>query len=193
MIYVYEDWTIEDVPRCFYVGKGNLNRLRQSQRNVHHERIAAKYGLDRRIVFNSNNNEECLQREIDLIAERHTYVRDPVYNGVGCNYTLGGEGVTGYERSEELRRHHSEVMKGHTTSPETRMKLSMALKGRRLSQAQIAGMMKPVARCDDDMNVIETYTSLKAAALAVGGSSSNIIHAIQGRILRHKGFRWQYV
>jgi hypothetical protein len=32
MFYVYVDWTTEDSPRPFYVGKGNISRTRKGKR-----------------------------------------------------------------------------------------------------------------------------------------------------------------
>ena len=42
-LYVYEDWTCEEAPRCFYVGKGMLNRVKRNTRNQLHTNIVNKY------------------------------------------------------------------------------------------------------------------------------------------------------
>lgn len=47
----------------------------------------------------------------------------------GYNLTAGGDGITGYECSDELRRARSERLKGTKFSDETRQKMSEAKKG----------------------------------------------------------------
>lgn len=94
MFFTYVDWTIT-TPQPFYVGVGDIRRLgRRFGRNKHHTHTAKKYGLDRRTVASFETREDALAFEIKLIAEYHTFVDDPNYNGIGTNYTIGGEGCT---------------------------------------------------------------------------------------------------
>ena len=51
----------------------------------------------------------------------------------GYNLTAGGDGVRGYQASDEERRQISESLKGHEVPAETRRKISDALKGRTLT------------------------------------------------------------
>ena len=80
--FVYVDWTTEDVPRPFYVGKGNERRIKFPRRNRLHENIANKHGLIRQVVFETDDEQLALALEQRLIEEYKTYVH-------------GGEGYWG--------------------------------------------------------------------------------------------------
>ena len=100
--YTYVDYTADDhVP--FYVGKGNDVRTRDLRRNKHHINVINKHGIIRDVVIQTSVEEIAFNEEIRLIAELHTFVDDPEYNGLGCNYTPGGEGHTPC-KAEKLRR-----------------------------------------------------------------------------------------
>jgi len=108
MHHVYIDYTNDDRP--FYVGMGLENRLsRRFGRNPRHTNMGKKHGLNRKIVSSFPDREDAVSLEIKLIAEHHTFVDDPDYNGIGCNYTTGGEGCA---CSEETRKKISESRKG---------------------------------------------------------------------------------
>ncbi len=111
MYHTYVDWT--DDGRPFYVGMGDDARVsRKLGRNKHHTHVSQKHGQDRRIVASFEERNDAVDLEIKLIAEHHTFVDDPAYNGVGTNYTLGGEGC---RCSEETRKKISESRKGKPT------------------------------------------------------------------------------
>ena len=93
--YVYVDYTKEEVPRPFYVGKGNSSRVLSLKRNAKHRGIAKKYGIERRQVFETVCEQEAFKRETELITELHTFVGDPECSDVSCNFTKGGEGIAG--------------------------------------------------------------------------------------------------
>lgn len=112
--HVYEDWTTEDTPRCFYVGKGNDDRVAKLQRNRYHADVVSLYGLDRRIVLTTFDESEALELERRLIIERRTHPNVPNYNGVGCNRTLGGQGNSGRIVSEKICKKISEAKRGKT-------------------------------------------------------------------------------
>jgi hypothetical protein len=120
-LYVYEDWTIEEVPRCFYVGQGYRRRVDKTQRNQFHTNIVNKHGLKRRVVFESIHRSEVDECEMRLIAEHHTYVGDPQYNGIGCNMTRGGEhGTLGYKFNDEQRARRRIMHQEIQNRPEVR-------------------------------------------------------------------------
>lgn len=100
--YVYVDWTREDTPRAFYVGKGTERRLRVSRRNWKHKKVRETFGIERKITFTTSDEEEAFREETRLILEHHTFVNDPKYVGIGCNFTGGGDG--GSRPSLETRR-----------------------------------------------------------------------------------------
>jgi len=96
MWYVYIDYTLEENPRPFYVGKGNANRIENYNRNKHHTNIKTKYGIRREIVYQSLDEDDAFLTEIILIKEHNTFVHDTSYT-FGANYTRGGEGSTGFK------------------------------------------------------------------------------------------------
>jgi hypothetical protein len=101
-----------------YVGKGNEGRTRNPERNGKHRHVRKTYGLRREVVFTSDDENDCFRREIELVAEHHTYVHDPLAADVACNFTKGGEGVSGWHPSEETKRKTSETLKVHQRTSE---------------------------------------------------------------------------
>ena len=92
MYYVYIDYTLEDIPRPFYVGKGSGRRTKVKRRNWAHHKIRRTLGITRTIFAEIEDECEALKLEIELIKRFHTFVDDPEYNQIGCNFTAGGEG-----------------------------------------------------------------------------------------------------
>lgn len=112
MYYVYVDWTLEDVPRAFYVGKGSGSRIYKTRRNWNHRRVRRTFGYRREIVFRTENEDEAFLKEKQLICEFHTFVDDVEADDIACNFTDGGSG-------------------GRTPSKHTRMLLSEANRRRK--------------------------------------------------------------
>lgn len=140
--HVYEDWTTEEVPRCFYVGKGDDDRVAKLKRsNSRHSDISSELGQRRIIVITSSDEDAVLDDERRVIAERHTYINDPEYNGIGCNRTRGGQGNSGRVVAAETRRRISEAKRGKTpnkvwTQAErdaTSARMSILHKGKKIS------------------------------------------------------------
>lgn len=102
IFFVYVDWTLEDVPRCFYVGKGNEARVREHKRNLYWQRVACKYGWRREVVFVTKEEKAALDLEIELVAHHKTYRYDNI-DRWGCNFTRGGDGTSGHKHSKEHR------------------------------------------------------------------------------------------
>lgn len=100
LYYVYVDYTTNggDDPVPYYVGKGDERRIAVLRRNKKHENVAKKYGLDRRIVLTTEDERQALDEEARLIGELHTLSTDPEATSLACNFTPGGEGVTGINR-----------------------------------------------------------------------------------------------
>jgi hypothetical protein len=109
MFNVYIDWRL-DCELPFYVGKGTDDRVKYWSRNEHHNRVAKKHGMRREVVIVTSSEWVALELEKDMIREHHTFVYDPEYNGVGTNYTIGGEGVVGAPRTEQSLQKQSATM-----------------------------------------------------------------------------------
>ena len=133
--YVYLHLRADD-GMAFYVGKGRKNRAWFTHgRNVHWQRIVAKHGLIVEILKDSMSESDAFEFEKSTILL--------LGRGFLCNFTDGGEGMSGNVKSAEtlaklraslIGRRHSEATKaligakskGRTVSEETRRKLSAA-------------------------------------------------------------------
>lgn len=216
---------MEECPRPFYVGKGNVARLGKKTRNKHHSNVAMKHGVNRVIVLSTDDENVAFGEEVRLIAEHHTFVDDPFYSDVGCNYTKGGEGSSdhiaseetrrklsmknsismlgnknglGCRKSESVRRRISEILRGHSVSMKTRLKISTSLTGRQLNAQHVArsaaghrGLGKPIEQLND-IAVVATYASAKQAQDATGVNRAKICDCCKGRRQRAGGFGWRY-
>lgn len=133
--YVYTDYKPCGEP--FYVGKGNIERVKQKERNRFHQSICDKYpGWYREIVL-EETEPSCFAEEKRLIA---LYGRRDLGVGTLVNLTDGGEGVSGHIHSEETRAKIADVQKGRVRSAETKDKLSVAAKGKPKSDEHRANM-----------------------------------------------------
>lgn len=137
--YVYEHWRM-DRDECFYVGKGKGGRAHdRNNRNTHWNNIVAKLerigsGYEVRLVAVGLSEKEAFELEKARIA-RWRDVSDL------ANMTDGGEGMSGYKMPEKTRVKISVAMKGkvpnrkgakHTA--QAKAKMSKAKKGRSLSE-----------------------------------------------------------
>lgn len=103
MFFTYVDFTHDGRP--FYVGMGDELRLRRKLgRNKHHTNVVKKHGQNRVIVLETDDRTKAIQLEIELIAKHHTFIDDPFYNAIGCNYTVGGEGCKCSEETKAKMR-----------------------------------------------------------------------------------------
>lgn len=120
MFHTYVDWTSEEVPRPFYVGKGNEYRTRNPERNQKHKHVRNKFGHRREIIFSSQDERECLKLEIQLIQEYHTfYLDDCADKDIACNFTKGGDGATGWVPTDSQKKNISDgIKKAHSANPE---------------------------------------------------------------------------
>lgn len=108
---VYVDYTCEEIPRPFYVGKGTDQRVSDLKRNKFHKHISEKYGMIRYVVFETDTESFSFDKEKELIQELKTYMNGEEDHW-GANFTTGGEGISGYVYTEEQRNLMSESRKG---------------------------------------------------------------------------------
>lgn len=145
IFYVYVDYTKEPNPRPFYVGKGLSDRVQDfKRRNKKWHNIANKYGIERKTVFSSTNEDAVIKAEINLIELHKTHAiiwKDG--SGWGANFTNGGEGTSGRIITDELREKFSATKRGKlnpsfgtTASLETRLKMSISRVGQKRSEEQ---------------------------------------------------------
>lgn len=182
--YVYVDWTTEDPPRPFYVGKGKLERVRNLERNDMHTHVAEKHGQDRKIIAEFFDEQAALDLETKMRFELHTWVFDPEYNGIGCDMCAFGCLQTGQKRSAETRalqsrrKREGEFVpwnKGKTgvISDETRAKLSAARSGTKASDETRKKLSE--SSCMHDPEIAR-----KQAAARVGKHYPALSEALKG-------------
>ena len=92
--YVYTDQTNDGV--VFYVGKGQLYRVKAVKRNRKHTHVRESLGFNRTVVFETDDEAIAFTREQTLITEYHTFVGDALAGPYACNFTLGGDGTSGH-------------------------------------------------------------------------------------------------
>jgi hypothetical protein len=123
--YVYK-LTSNNVP--FYIGKGkktetydrieyHLNYWVHNKNKKLTNKIKKLNGtFDIEVIFESKNEQECLDLEIQLILE--------IGKENLCNLTNGGEGVSGFNHSDETKQKISIWRKGKYLSEETCRRIS---------------------------------------------------------------------
>lgn len=137
VFYVYEHWRL-DRDECFYVGKGKGNRAyKMRDRNSHHRAIMDKLsregsGVEIRMVATGLTEDNAFALEIERIAFWRKAGIDL------ANYTIGGDGVSGFKMSDEAKEKMSAAkigkpgrvtMLGRKHSDETKEKMSISSKG----------------------------------------------------------------
>lgn len=108
IFYVYAHRRLDN-EAVFYIGKGCGNRAYTPHgRSNLWGRIAAKYGFSVEIIKECLTEQEAFREEILAIASS---------DGL-CNFTAGGEGVSGYTHTKETRDRLSAVHSGRKQRPE---------------------------------------------------------------------------
>ena len=112
--YGYKHWTLEEPPRCFYVGKGLRNRPgSRCKRSTKWKAVVKRFGLRIEICLGPVSDNEAIAWEIATIAKENTFTTS--YSTLGgtdvkCNFTHGGDGAAGYkhtpETAERIRLYH---------------------------------------------------------------------------------------
>lgn len=191
--YGYKHWTLEDIPRCFYVGKGVESRPFQIRnRNKKHNNVMKKHGRRVEVCIGPVTHEAAVKWEVEHVAIEKTYHFDDI-EGIGCNFTKGGDGSFGWRASEEIRQKMSEsakrrgpTNKGFKFSKESRLKMRLAKLGkkraphseetkRKIKASNLRNNYVPknaqtVMKLSLDGVVLETYVSLAKAAKAMQNS-----------------------
>ena len=137
-----------DTGEVFYVGKGCGRRANvRSGRSAMWIRIAAKHGFSAEVIYQGLTEAQAFSVEASEIASRA-----PV-----CNFTAGGEGISGYRHTEATKKalrdahvgrsQRAEVvearaakLRGKKRSPEFCARMSELNRGRALSDETCAKM-----------------------------------------------------
>ena len=103
------------------------------KKSPHFWNAIQKYGWDNfehEVIASNLTKDEADNFEMLLISKLHT-----CDNNFGYNLTLGGDGLSGYNPTEETRKKMSESKKGRKLSDETKKKMSDASKGRNVGRS----------------------------------------------------------
>lgn len=103
--YVYE-WFIVGTNEVFYVGKGKNNRYKQLKKNKFFMDMYNAHECDVRIICDNLTENEAFEKEKEIIA----YYRNNTEYRL-TNVTDGGEGVSGWIPSDELKQRQSVISK----------------------------------------------------------------------------------
>jgi hypothetical protein len=150
--YVYEHHR-PDKNECFYVGKGTSKRAwgRRSH-NRHHDNIVNKLirngmRVDIRVVASDLTEDEAFALE----RERISFWRSL---GIALvNRTDGGEGQSGLIHSAETKEKIRNKLKGHNPSQESRLRQSIAKKGRAFSTEHRGKAIEALQAADVRMRI----------------------------------------
>jgi hypothetical protein len=114
--YGYKHWTLEDLSRCFNVGKGLKKRPKDRYgRNHKWHAIVKRYGLHVEVCIGPMTHEEACAWEVEWVAKENTFSTNHSHddpNDIGCNFTRGGDGSRGRIMTDIERQRHSVSMRG---------------------------------------------------------------------------------
>lgn len=189
--YGYKHWTLETIPRCFYVGKGRKVRPTQRSRNHKWHAIVKRYGLRVEVCTGPVTNDEACAWEIAEILREETFSESHSHDDpkdIGCNLTRGGGGVVGVrsrlgkQHTPEARAKISQAARQRRPSPETRTLVSQALKGRSKSQETRARMQRAQRKTTPEIaqrirEMLTTHTCREIAETL--GVSGNLVYAVK--------------
>lgn len=116
-----------DTNEIFYIGIGiNRRPFTKSNRNKHWNNIVSKYGYRVEIITTCDSWEEACQIEKYLIKY---YGRRDLGFGSLVNMTDGGDGMLGFNHSEETKEKLREANLGIKRTEETKLKIGESIKG----------------------------------------------------------------
>lgn len=170
-----------------------------------------KYGwenITKEIIFTTHNQEEALQKEQDIIAQKQLTNQEFGYNlDKGGRLAIGGNQFL----TEDGRKRISESAKRHWQNPDFRAMMiekskthpptkECIAKGVKASaearRGKIANNAIPVLQCDKITgDVIKEYPSATAAAVAltgVEGNNSNILKVCKGQRKTAYNYSWRF-
>nr|DAE36965.1 MAG TPA: intron associated endonuclease [Bacteriophage sp.]DAH34586.1 MAG TPA: intron associated endonuclease [Bacteriophage sp.] len=188
----------ENLQDRFHSGHGYKNNtdfnnaiIEFGWRNISHEVLAS--GL---------TSDEAEKIERDMIAFYKS--NDPEYGYNSYNGGLKGT-KAGKRTIARMKTAHSKErnpMFGRTQTEETRRKISMAKKGKKLSDEckkklsrALSGeknpSAKPVLQYDQEMNLLAIWRYIEEAAKATG--ANNISSCCRGKLKTSGGYVWRYL
>jgi hypothetical protein len=142
MAYIYRHIR-KDKNQPFYIGIGSDLKYKRanekSRRNNMWYKISNKTGYEVQILFDNITWKEACEKENEFIK---LYGRIDIGTGILCNMTDGGDGIVGFLFTDEIKEKISNKLKGIKRSDETRKKISLNSKRRRLTQKEKTHLSK---------------------------------------------------
>lgn len=171
------------------------NHGKAYKQNPHFNSAIEKYGWDNFehiVLYDYLTEEEAKSKEQELIAKWKTQDRN-----FGYNSTAGGDGLTGYKPSEELKQLWSKIRTGTKRSEETKRRISESCSFRRpdIKQKSAEAKYKKVKAFTLNGDYINTFDSIVGAAKELGltnaqrGHISDCCNGIRNSC---GGYRWEY-
>jgi hypothetical protein len=165
-----------DKNEVFYVGIGKKEARAFDMVNRNHiwKGIKSRSEVDVEIVASDLSWELACELEQLMISE---YGRIDLHTGSLANLTDGGEGTIGIKHSQESKDKRANSNRGKKRTQETRLKISQALTGKKLSEQHIEnlrtshlGQLSGNAQQVVDLQTGFFYDSLRNGCLSVGVS-----------------------
>ncbi len=186
----------------FYVGLGKMgktdNKYNYYKRaNSSRERSKFWYNITNKttytikIIFDYLNKNQVINKEkrlIKLIGRRDLNL------GTLCNLTDGGEGAENVIISEQTRERLRIASSNRTMSTEARLKIAQAIKQRKIKfpGCDFNHVKRAVVQLDLDNNFINSFNTIKEAALSTECTKSGICNCCKNKIKTHRNFKWIY-
>ena len=161
----------------------------------HFNNAIQKYGwsgFEHIIIFDNLLEDEAKSEEKRLIALWRTQDRR-----FGYNSTAGGDGLCGYQASDEVRRRWGESHIGSKRSEETKRRMSESSSLRRpdVMKKSAEAKYKPVIARTLDGQFVGKYESIISAAQSLGlsdGVRGHISDCCNGKRHYSGGYKWEY-
>ena len=182
----------------FYIGIGKKESRAFNYRNRSDfwKRYSKKYGVNTEIVAKNISYDDAKELEMLLISE---YGRKDLGKGMLVNMTDGGDGILGFNQSEDTKRKIGKANSGGTSwskglkfKQEHKDKISKANKGKKRSKEQIKKMAEiSKGNCYAgqkvlDVNTNTEYQSLKKYCEIHNIKYTTVWHNIKGKRKNNK-------
>ncbi len=177
-----------------YVGKTERTLNLRLHYHIKHSRAGIKNDWIQSLLLNGLKPKiELIDRVPDEIGDSEEIFYIAYFKSLGftlLNLTHGGKGSLGLKASPELRKKlsasHVGTNLGHKVNPKSTAAVTASSAKRR----------RRVAKCDDEMNIIEIFESQTEAARITKFSKSKIGDAAKRENrnnLKYHGFYWKYI
>lgn len=191
------------------------------KKHIHFYNAIQKYGwnnFQHEILFANLTKKEAEKKEIELIEkyksnqkkygynisnggnsngkhsdETRTKIKESHFDISGANHPMYGK-----HHSDEARKKISEskIGKQHTISNETRIKISNALKGRKMEKEWVEkmadGHRKPILQYSLDNKLVKRWSSITDIEKELGIAHQSITACCKGRIKTSHNYIWKY-